>query len=531
MGSRVVGIDLGTSNSVVAAVVRGNPVVIPDKKGHRLLPSAVSFLPDGHVVVGHKARARSIVDPINTVFSAKRLTGRPFGSPEVEEFRAHYPFRVIAGKDRNPKVLAHGRQYAIEEIQAIILRKLKRIASDYLGQPVQRAVISVPANFNEAQRYSTKVAGELAGLNVLRIINEPTAAALAYGLGEHNKKKIAVYDFGGGTFDITILELRDQVFEVQATAGDTYLGGDDFDDQIVDVMIRAFQQQHDFDLGGDLVARQRLRVSAERLKCELSKSTQAQVEIKEIVPGSDQPLSMMFRLERAALNQLFESIVRTTFMVCSEALRLAKMRATDIEHVVLVGGSTRVPLVQDMVEQHFGRTPSDHLNPHEVVALGAALYAANLDESFYGRTAEDDGGPASHGPLLIDVTPHSLGIETVGKKMDVIVARNTNLPVQSTRAFTTSRDEQHQVRLQIFEGEQRKTDANAKLGELVLSGLRVAPRGEVEIDVTFKINTDGMLEVTAIDRATNMTQACTLSIAGGLSKEEIERLKVQPKPT
>jgi molecular chaperone DnaK len=525
LAGRVIGIDLGTSNSVVGAVIGGKPVVIPDREGRRIIPSVVSFLPDGHVVVGQKAKSRMVIDPLNTIYSAKRLIGRPFYAPEVKEFMAHYPFRIQEGQDKNPKIVAHGRAYAVEEVQALILRKMRQIAEAYLGEQSINAVITVPANFNEGQRYATKVAGELAGLTVSRIINEPTAAALAYGYGHGKRERIAVYDFGGGTFDITVLELRGEVFEVLATAGNTYLGGNDFDDRVVSALVEAFRRQHNYDLSGELIALQRLKAVAERLKIELSSRQHVSVEFKELIPGAVEPVTLHFRIEREEFNARCHDIVQQTFVVCDEALKLAQLKAKGIDHVVLVGGTTQIPLVRQMVAQYFQQEALHDIDAHAVVAIGAAIYAASLDQQFYGHNIGYEAGPNQVGAVLIDVTPHSLGIETLGHLMDTLIERNANIPTQRTRTFTTSSDGQTMVRLQIYEGEARTTLDNAKLGELVLEGLREAPRGEVKIDVTFSMNTDGMLDVTAVDRQTQVSQACTLSIAGGLSAEEIARLK------
>ena len=529
MAGRVIGIDLGTSNSVVTTMVGGDPIVIPSREGDRIIPSVVSFLPDGHVVVGQKAKNRRLIDPLNTVYSVKRLIGRPWWAAEVKEFMAHYPFRIEKGEDDNPKIIAHGRRYAVEEVQALILRKLKKDAEAYLGEAVDEAVITVPANFNEAQRYATKVAGELSGLNVLRILNEPTAAALAYGYGQGRRETVAVYDFGGGTFDITILELRNSVFEVMATAGNTYLGGDDFDDRLVRHMVTKFRDDHGYDLSSELVAIQRLKAVAERLKCELTEREVVEVSLKEMIPGSSDPVEFHFSIDRGGFDDLSRDIVEMTFAVCDEALRLAGVTASQVDHLVLVGGTTRVPLVRRMVEGYFARRPEANVDVHEVVSIGAAIHAGSLSDQFYGQTVT--GGNGAGRPetaLLIDVTPHALGVETVGEIHDVVIERNSNIPVERTRRFTTSADDQSVVRLQIFEGESRHTGDNYKLGELVLEGLRPAPRGEVEIDVTFHINTDGMLEVTAVDPETSQRQHCQLNIAGGLSEQQIDAIKQAP---
>lgn len=505
-------------------MIGAEPVVIPSREGEAIIPSVVSFLPDGHVVVGHKAKNRRLIDPLNTVYSVKRLIGRPWWAAEVKEFIAHYPFRIEKGDDDNPKIVAHGRQYSVEEVQALILRKLKKDAETYLGEEVEEAVITVPANFNESQRYATKVAGELAGLKVLRILNEPTSAALAYGYGKGFRETVAVYDFGGGTFDITILELRDSVFEVMSTAGNTYLGGDDFDDRLVRHMLAKFRSDYGYDLSSELVAVQRLKAVAERLKCELTDREHVEVALKEMIPGSSEPVEFRYSIDRAAFDELCRDIVEMTFAVCDEALRLGGVTASQVDHLVLVGGTTRVPLVYRMVERYFDKEPEHHVDVHQVVSVGAAIHAGGLSDQFYGQSvgAKTDGPTAA---LLIDVTPHALGLQTVGEIYDVLVERNTNIPAERTRRFTTSADDQSVVRLQIYEGESRNTADNSKLGELTLEGIRPAPRGEVELDVTFRLNTDGMLEVSAVDPETGVSQNCSLNISGGLSNEQIQDIQ------
>jgi molecular chaperone DnaK len=384
----------------------------------------------------------------------------------------------------------------------------------------------VPAYFNDAQRQATKDAGKIAGLEVLRIINEPTAAALAYGYGRGKRERIAVYDFGGGTFDITVLELRDQVFEVLATAGDTYLGGDDFDQRLAQQMVSMFNEEHHYDLSSDLVALQRLKAASERVKIELSERDRVDVTVKERIPGKAEPAETSFSVNRSQFNERCGDIIQRTFTVCDEALRLSGMSPSLIDHLVLVGGSTRIPLVRDMVTRYFQTRPEADIDVHQVVAMGAAIFAAGLDQQFYGRSTSYETDKTTRiEALLIDVTPHSLGIETVGEHMDIIIDRNTAIPTESTRRFTTSNDYQTEVRIQVYEGEDRTTHANTKLGELVLKGLPAVQRGEVEIDVTFKINTDGMLDVTAQDPSTGRRQESSLSIAGGLSDAEIARLK------
>ncbi len=558
---KVVGIDLGTSNSVVSAVIGGQPTVIPDEEGNRIQPSIVSFLPGGEVVVGHKARARKVIDPLNTVYSIKRLIGRPFYSEQVRIAQSHYPYQVVCGSDNNPKVFVQGQEFSPEEVSAMVLRRMKQIAENHLGQVVDRAIITVPANFNEAQRYATKAAGEIAGLDVLRILNEPTAAALAYGYGHDKRENVAIYDFGGGTFDITILSLRGSVFEVLSTAGDTYLGGDDFDNRLVDYMVAAFQHKHGYDLGSEIVALQRLRNIAERLKCELSEKDKVAVHIKEIIPGSVTPVMLSFSISREGFNDRCGDIVKRTFGVCDEAMRLARMTTSQIDHVVLVGGTTRVPMVCNLVTSYFSQPPVDNVNPDEVVAVGAAIYASSLDEQFYAPPSlpetvkreaaqwdnvpsydgeimyEDDGAgyePPSFGggqALLIDVTPRGLGVATAGGFCDIVIERNENIPTERRRIFGTNRDNQDQVRIQILEGESRQASENSKLGELLLTGIRPSFRGDVQIEVIFELDTSGILNATAVDVETGRRQTARLQLHGNMDPDEVRRLALRQERT
>ena len=452
MNGRAVGIDLGTSNSVVCAVVDGEAIVIPDAEGQKVQPSVVSFLPDGRTIVGRQAKSRMAIDPLNTIYSAKRLIGRPFYAPEINLAISKYAYQIVKGSDDNPKIFLRGRHYSIEEVQAIILRHMKRMAEDYLGEPVTRAVITVPANFNEPQREATKLAGELSGLEVLRILNEPTAAALAYGYEQQLRERIAVYDLGGGTFDITVLELRDNVFEVLSTAGDTFLGGDDIDHRIAQLIVSDFNEKFGYDMSSAPGAVQRLKAVAERIKTTLSTATSAHAVIKQLVPGQSAPSQLDFTLTRSRFDELCSDIIQQTFVVCDEALKLAGFTSAEIDRLVLVGGSTRMPIVRDMVENYFFKQPLTNINPDEVVAVGAAIYAFGLEESErapepeYERLAsasleavEGEGSlrpppppgarrgppppPGGRGaaPLLIDVTPHSLGIQTVGGFVDTLI--------------------------------------------------------------------------------------------------------------
>ncbi|MEO1273107.1 MAG: Hsp70 family protein, partial [Myxococcota bacterium] len=471
MSGKVVGIDLGTSNSVVSVVVNGQPMVIPDEDGYRLQPSVVSFLPDGNVLVGHKARDRKVLDPANTIYSVKRLIGRPFSSEEVNIAQTHYPYKVVKGYDNNPKVEVYGKQYSPEGVSSMLLRHMKQIAENFLGMRVEKAVITVPANFSESQRTATKMAGEMADMEVLRILNEPTAAALAYGYGQSKREKVAIYDFGGGTFDITILDLRGNVFEVMSTAGNTYLGGDDFDNRLVDYMVAAFRNRFNYDLSGEVVALQRLKNIAEKVKVDLSVKDRVAVKIQEIIPGSSDPVTLSFSITRQGFSERCSDIVKQTFLVCDEALRLANLSSSEIDHVVLVGGTTRIPVVQELVKDYFFREPVGSVNPDEVVSVGAAVYADSISGGSTATGADVGGGEG--GALLIDVTPRGLGIATVGGYFDPIINRNENIPTERSRVFTTSRDNQESVRLEILEGESKQAEDNQKLGELQLGRFRV----------------------------------------------------------
>jgi molecular chaperone DnaK len=535
MKGRAVGIDLGTSNSVVCVVIDGEAVVIPDREGRTIQPSVVSFLSDGRVMVGHDAKARMAVDPHNTVYSVKRLVGRGFYAPEIKLAAERAAYNIQAGADDFPRVVVRDRSFTVEEIQAMVLRHMKTIAEDYLGEPVTRAVITVPANFNDAQRRATKIAGQLAGLDVLRILNEPTAAALAYGYDQGKRERIAVYDLGGGTFDITILELRENVFEVLSTAGDTFLGGDDMDQAIVELILAGFRTHFGYTFEDDPDAKRRFKSTAEAIKIRLTDKNKVQVPVRHQVPGTVEPLDLPFTLTRDDFSAVCGPIVQHTFLVCDEALRLANLTSTEIDRLVLVGGSTRVPVVRQMVEQYFFRPPMIDINPDEVIAVGAAIYSYGIEQASKpgpkppplpagasgpsGGKGKPEHRPRGDAPLLIDVTPHSLGIETVGGIMETIIRRNESVPVRFTRSFATSRDNQDTVRIHIFEGEDRRAENNRRLGEVVLSGIEPAPRGDVQIEVTFEIDTDGVLNVGARNRATGQVQQTRLNIAGGLGAD------------
>jgi molecular chaperone DnaK len=516
----VIGIDLGTTNSCVAVVRDGEVHVIPDEHGERIQASVVTFLSDDSVLVGNEAREEAVNDPENTVYSAKRLIGRAYSSKEVTEAREHFPFRVVKGRQQEPFVQIRSQRYAVPEISGMVLRRMKDIAEQYLGSPVSKAVVTVPANFNDGQRQMTRLAGELAGLEVIRIINEPTAAALAYGYGHDVDARLAVYDFGGGTFDATILEIKGNVFEVVSTAGDGYLGGDDFDNRLTRYMKLAFEKQHGFSIENNVAALNRLRQVAERTKCELTRREKAIVQVRELAEDADgKLLDLRFQIDRESFNQRCEDIVQRSFLVCDEALRDARMRASDIDEVVMVGGTTKNPLVQSMVQHYFGQAPLDNVNPDEVVAVGAAIQGAALNRDHFVE------GHMSTSPLLLDVAPKSLGVQTVGGIFDVLIPRNAPIPTEQTRLFTTTVDEQTHVRLRVYQGEYRQVNDNTWLGEVELYGIRSAPRGQVEIEVSFEIDANGIVIVTAKDRETGIEQATRITVTAGYDPEDVAAMK------
>ena len=515
----VIGIDLGTSNSVVSVVQDGKVIVIPDSEGRRVHPSVVSFHSNGTILVGEKAKRRRIIDPRNTIFSAKRLIGRRFMSAEVRTAVARMPYIIKEGANQQPIVEARGKTYTIPEISAMVLTHMKNIAETYLGRQVVKAVVTVPANFNDAQREATKAAGRLAGLEVMRILNEPTAAALAYGYGKGLDRRLAIYDFGGGTFDITILLLRDRIFEVLSTAGDTYLGGDDIDLRLVDYMVQAFLRMHRVDLRNDGLAMERLRSVSEQVKCQLSARSKAIVQIQEIAHGVDgRAIDLSFSITRDGLNQKIVDIVDRTFIVCDEALRLAGVSASEVDDIVLVGGTTKMPLVRERVAGYYSREPRTDINPDEVVAVGAAIQAAALMQDVLGP----DQKPVQ--TLLLDVTPRALGIGTFGGYAETIIQRNAQIPTEQTRLFTTSYDNQTTVKIQVCQGESRRFEENTPLGELTLDGLTAKARGQVSVAVTFEINTDGILRVRAKDQATGKATSAKIQVLGTMSEDEIKQM-------
>jgi molecular chaperone DnaK len=509
---RIVGIDLGTTNSVIAVMEGGQPVVIPNSEGSRLTPSVVAFTKTGERLVGAAAKRQAIVNPKNTIYSIKRFMGRRL--EEVHEEMLMVPYKVVPSPDGNAvRVDIEGRLYSPEEISAMILQKLKTDAEAYLGEKITDAVITVPAYFNDAQRQATKIAGEIAGLNVRRIINEPTAAALAYGLDKRGRTlTVAVYDLGGGTFDISILEIGEGVLEVKATSGDTHLGGDNFDQRLVDYIADEFLKQEGIDLRKDPMALQRLREAAEKAKIELSQLLQTEINLPFITATPEGPKHLQMTITRAKFESLCEDLFQKTLEPCEKALRAAKLTPAQIDEVILVGGSTRIPRIQQLVREFFGKEPSKSVNPDEVVAVGAAIQAAVLA----GEVRD---------VLLLDVTPLSLGVETLGGVMTVLIPANTTIPTRKTEIFTTATDNQTSVEIHVLQGERPLAKDNRSLGRFHLDGIPPAPRGVPQIEVTFDIDANGILTVTARDKATGKEQSIRITGASTLSKEEIERMK------
>ncbi len=523
----VLGIDLGTSNSACAIVQDGRASVV--RRGEdRIIPSVVAAAPDGRVVVGTEAKRRRQTEPANVVYSAKRLIGRRFSSPDVQKMAKMVPYGIYEGSNDSVTIDLGGRRLSVVEIQAYVLKYLRQMAEEALGFRVKRCVIAVPANFNDSQRSATRIAARLAGLDVIRVINEPTAAALAYGYIEDMDRRIAVYDFGGGTFDVTILQITRNVFEVLATSGEMFLGGDDLDEAIVDLMVSEFRRMTNEDLRRWPVALEKLRAIAEQVKIQLSETAQASVRVDDIVPGSGWNLD--FTLSEAQMRRLLEPIVRRTIPVCQEALRTAGISQQQVDEIVLVGGTTRLSLVREVVTEVFGKAPQTSINPMSVVAVGAAIQGAALMGSLVPMASGGVSAPSmASTAVLLDVAPRSLGVATVGGNVDFIIERNSVIPIEQTRLFTTTVDGQRVVRIQVCQGESPSFDENVKLGELVLSGLRDAPRGEVTVAVTFEINTDGLLEVRAMDQDTGREQVATMQVLGGLSQPEVDEILARSK--
>jgi molecular chaperone DnaK len=513
--SKIIGIDLGTTNSCVAVMEGSEPVVIPNSEGKRTTPSMVAFMDNGERKVGDPAKRQAITNPHKTVYSIKRFMGETFDKMQKEIQRV--PYKVVKGDNNTPRVVIDDRKFTPQEVSALVLQKMKKTAEDYLGHEVTEAVITVPAYFSDSQRQATKEAGEIAGLKVRRIINEPTAASLAYGLDKkHHDMKIAVYDLGGGTFDISILELGDGVFEVKSTNGDTHLGGDDFDQCIIDWLAEEFKKDEGVDLKKDPMALQRLKEAAEKAKIELSSSTQTEINLPYIMPVDGIPKHLVKTLTRAKFESLVDHLVQATIEPCKKAMQDAGLTNSDINEIILVGGSTRIPVIQEVVEKFFGKKPSKGVNPDEVVAVGAAIQGGVLT----GEVKDI---------LLLDVTPLSLGIETMGGVATRLIESNTTIPSKKTETFTTASDNQPSVEIHILQGERPMAQDNKTIGRFHLDGIPPAPRGVPQIEVTFDIDANGILHVSAKDKGTGKQQSIRIEASSGLTADEIEKMKREAK--
>jgi molecular chaperone DnaK len=509
MATKIIGIDLGTTNSVVAIMEGGEPKVIINEEGSRLTPSVVAFTKEGEVLVGQVAKRQAIINPENTIYSIKRFMGRRWD--EVQDELKLVPYKVVRGTNDAVRVVVRDKEYTPQQISAFILQKLKKAAENYLGESVSEAVITVPAYFNDSQRQATKEAGEIAGLNVRRIINEPTASALAYGLDKKKDEVVSVYDFGGGTFDISILEVADKVVEVKATAGDTHLGGDDLDQRVIDWLVAEFRKDQGIDLSQDKMAMQRLKEAAEKAKIELSSTLETEINLPFITADASGPKHLSMKLTRGRFEQMAADLIDRTKSPCLQALKDSGLTPEQIDEAVLVGGSTRVPKVQELVKQLFNREPHKGVNPDEVVALGAAVQAGVL-----AGDVKDI--------LLLDVTPLSLGIETLGGVMTTLIARNTTIPTRKSEVFTTAADGQTSVEIHVMQGERPMARDNRTLGRFHLVGIPPAPRGVPQVEVTFDIDANGILHVSARDQGTGKEQAITITASTGLTKDEIDRM-------
>ena len=509
---KIIGIDLGTTNSVVAVMSGGEPMVIPTAEGERLLPSVVAINKNGERIVGRAARNQAIVNPENTVFSIKRFMGRKYKDPEVQRTLSRVPYKVAEAPNGDVRVVMDGKEYSPPEVSAMILAKLKKDAEIYLGETITQAVITVPAYFNDAQRNATKDAGKIAGLEVLRIINEPTASSLAYGLDKKKNETIAVYDLGGGTFDISILEVGDGVFQVKSTSGDTFLGGDDYDQRVMDYLIEEFKKTQGMDLHNDRQALQRLKEAAEKAKIELSTVMETEINLPYLTADASGPKHLVMKLPRSKLEQLTNDLTEKTIKPVKQALKDAGLKPSEINEIVMVGGMTRMPAVMDVVRKEFSKEPHKGVNPDEVVAVGAAIQAGVL-----GGDVKDI--------LLLDVTPLTLSIETLGGVATPLIERNTTIPTRKSQIFSTAGDNQTQVEINVLQGERPMTTDNKSLGKFILDGIPPAPRGVPQVEVTFDIDANGIINVTASDKATGRSQKITITASSGLNKDEVERMK------